>query len=50
MKWSKKESGNFEDRRGLSGGGKAVIGGGIIGIIVFCSICLEAKPDKLSEP
>ena len=35
MKWDKKESGNFEDRRGMSGGGKAVLGGGIIGIIVL---------------
>jgi uncharacterized protein len=35
MKWSKKESGNFEDRRGMSGGGKAIIGGGAIGIIVL---------------
>lgn len=35
MKWQKKESGNFEDRRGMSGGGKALIGGGLIGIVVL---------------
>jgi predicted metalloprotease len=35
MKWNKKESGNFEDRRGMSGGGKALLGGGAIGIIVL---------------
>ena len=35
MKWDKKDSGNFEDRRGLSGGGKALIGGGAIGIIIL---------------
>jgi len=35
MKWDKKESGNFEDRRGMSGGGKALLGGGAIGIIVL---------------
>lgn len=34
MKWDRKESGNFEDRRGMSGGGKALVGGGVIGIIV----------------
>ena len=35
MKWDKKDSGNFEDRRGISGGGKALIGGGAIGIIIL---------------
>jgi uncharacterized protein len=35
MKWDKKDSGNFEDRRGMSGGGKAILGGGVIGIIVL---------------
>ena len=35
MKWDKKESGNFEDRRGMSGGGKALLGGGAIGIIIL---------------
>ncbi|MBF6642537.1 neutral zinc metallopeptidase [Flavobacterium sp. J49] len=35
MKWERKDSGNFEDRRGMSGGGKALIGGGLIGIVVL---------------
>ncbi len=35
MKWSRKESGNFEDRRGMSGGGKALLGGGLIGVVVL---------------
>ena len=35
MKWQKRDSGNFEDRRGMSGGGKALIGGGLIGIVVL---------------
>ncbi len=35
MKWLRRESGNFEDRRGMSGGGKAVLGGGVIGIVVL---------------
>ena len=35
MKWDQQESDKFEDRRGMSGGGKALIGGGAIGIIVL---------------
>jgi predicted metalloprotease len=35
MKWFKQDSGNFEDRRGMSGGGKALLGGGVIGIVVL---------------
>jgi uncharacterized protein len=35
MKWDKQDSGNFEDRRGMSGGKKALLGGGAIGIIVL---------------
>ncbi len=35
MKWERKTSGGFEDRRGMSGGGKAVVGGGIIGVIAL---------------
>jgi len=35
MRWDRKQSGNFEDRRGMSGGGKALLGGGAIGIIVL---------------
>ncbi|MCF6141885.1 zinc metallopeptidase [Flavobacterium sp. K77] len=36
MKWSgRRESGNLEDRRGMSSGGKTIVGGGIIGIIIL---------------
>ena len=35
MKWERKTSKGFEDRRGMSGGGKAVVGGGVIGIIAL---------------
>ncbi len=36
MKWQgRRQSGNVEDRRGMSGGGKTIIGGGIVGIIIL---------------
>lgn len=35
MKWERKSSGGFEDRRGMSGGGKAIVGGGIIGFVAL---------------
>ena len=36
MKWSgRRESENFEDRRGMSTGGKTIVGGGIIGIVIL---------------
>ncbi|MFH6970933.1 KPN_02809 family neutral zinc metallopeptidase [Flavobacterium petrolei] len=36
MKWSgRRQSDNVEDRRGMSSGGKTIIGGGIIGIIIL---------------
>lgn len=36
MKWQgRRQSDNMEDRRGMSGGGKAVLGGGLIGIVVL---------------
>ena len=36
MKWSgRRSSENFEDRRGMSSGGKTIIGGGIIGVIIL---------------
>ena len=36
MNWiGRRESDNVEDRRGMSGGGKAVVGGGAIGIIIL---------------
>ena len=35
MKWERKKSDTFEDRRGMSGGGKAILGGSAIGIIIL---------------
>ncbi|MCK8143003.1 neutral zinc metallopeptidase [Flavobacterium sp. I-SCBP12n] len=36
MKWSgRRQSDNLEDRRGMSSGGKTVVGGGIIGIVIL---------------
>ncbi|SHG34643.1 hypothetical protein SAMN05444396_10957 [Flavobacterium segetis] len=36
MKWSgRRSSENFEDKRGMSSGGKTIIGGGIIGIVIL---------------
>ncbi|MFD2909240.1 neutral zinc metallopeptidase [Flavobacterium ardleyense] len=36
MKWrGRRQSDNVEDRRGMSGGGKTIIGGGIIGIVIL---------------
>ena len=35
MKWKRQKSDTFEDRRGMSTGGKAVVGGGAIGIIIL---------------
>jgi hypothetical protein len=36
MKWKgRRQSNNVEDRRGMSSGGKTIVGGGIIGIIIL---------------
>lgn len=35
MKWDRKQSGSFEDRRGTSTGKKALVGGGLIGVVVL---------------
>ena len=36
MKWrGRRNSENFEDRRGMSSGGKTIVGGGIIGVVVL---------------
>lgn len=48
MKWSgRRESGNFEDRRGVSTG-KLVAGGGVIGLVVLViNLFLGGDPDQL---
>ena len=36
MKWSgRRQSDNMEDRRGMSGSGKAIVGGGLVGIVIL---------------
>ena len=36
MKWSgRRQSENMEDRRGMSSGGKTILGGGIVGIVIL---------------
>jgi len=36
MKWKgRRQSDNVDDRRGMSGGGKTIIGGGVIGIVIL---------------
>lgn len=36
MKWQgRRTSGNLEDRRGMSSGGKTIVGGGLIGIVIL---------------
>lgn len=35
MKWDRKQSDTFEDRRGTSTGKKAILGGGLIGVVVL---------------
>jgi len=35
MKWERRKSDKFEDRRGMSGGKKTLLGGGVVGIIAL---------------
>lgn len=50
MKWSgRRESGNFEDRRGVSGG-KLVVGGGLIGLVILVlNMLLGGDPEQLMQ-
>jgi hypothetical protein len=51
MKWQgRRESGNLEDRRGMSGGGKAIVGGGVIGIIIFLVNLLGGENAQMIAP
>jgi len=44
MKWQgRRQSGNVDDRRGKSGGGKVAVGGGIIGIVAFLLIAFGGE-------
>ena len=36
MKWlGRRQSDNVEDRRGFSGKGKAIVGGGVLGVVIL---------------
>ena len=51
MKWrGRRQSDNVEDRRVMSGGGKAIVGGGIIGIIVLLLNIFGGENAKMLTP
>lgn len=51
MKWiGRRQSDNVEDRRGMSSGGKTVVGGGIIGIIILLVNAFGGENAQLITP
>jgi len=51
MKWiGRKQSDNVEDRRGMSTGGKTVVGGGIIGIIILLINAFGGENARMITP
>ncbi|KIC03545.1 neutral zinc metallopeptidase [Flavobacterium sp. PL02] len=51
MKWQgRRQSDNVEDRRGMSGGGKTLVGGGIIGIIILLVNVFGGENAQLITP
>lgn len=51
MKWiGRRQSDNVEDRRGMSSGGKTVVGGGIIGIIILLVNAFGGENAKMITP
>jgi len=51
MKWKgNRQSDNVEDRRGMSGGGKALLGGGLIGIIILLLNTFGGENAKMLTP
>lgn len=51
MKWiGNRQSDNVEDRRGMSGGGKTLIGGGVIGIIILLVNMFGGENAKMLTP
>lgn len=51
MKWKgRRQSDNVEDRRGMTGGGKAVLGGGIIGIVILLLNTFGGENVKMLTP
>ncbi len=51
MKWKgRRQSDNVEDRRGMSGGGKAIVGGGLIGIVILLLNVFGGENAKMLTP
>ena len=51
MKWiGNRQSDNVEDRRGMSGGGKTLLGGGVIGIIILLVNMFGGENAKMLTP
>lgn len=51
MKWSgRRQSENMEDRRGMSSGGKTIVGGGIIGIVILLLNTFGGENAKMLTP
>jgi predicted metalloprotease len=51
MKWiGNRQSDNVEDRRGMSGGGKTLVGGGVIGIIILLVNIFGGENAKMLTP
>lgn len=48
MKWiGRRQSDNVDDRRGMSGGGKAILGGGVIGIVILLLNVFGGENDQM---
>lgn len=47
MKWERKKVDTFEDRRGKSGGGKLIAGGGIIGVIALLLVMFGGETGQV---
>ena len=51
MKWrGRRQSDNVEDRRGMSGGGKAIVGGGVIGVVILLLNMFGGENAKMLTP
>ncbi|NRS89819.1 hypothetical protein HNQ02_002753 [Flavobacterium sp. 7E] len=51
MKWKgTRKSGNLDDRRGMSSGGKTVIGGGLIGIVILLLNAFGGENGQMITP
>ena len=51
MKWKgTRKSGNLDDRRGMSSGGKTIVGGGIIGIVILLLNAFGGENGQMITP